>query len=1104
MATQKSSFSTTIHTIGQHKLVAFSLLVGLFALVVFQATLFQGIYTFITGSRARLEKTLTNPLAEDTNDTASTYVPGEIIVKLRTNPLTLTNAATAQKNLDKDAVSMSDIDPLTLPLSFSSIDSTSPIIQIEKVFKQEGLQGKEAEAAEFSTIYTIKIDSSTSIESLIPVLEEDPSIEYAEPNLIGHTYFVPNDPYYRDSYPNNTQRAPNWNPDHDYLWNLKIVNAEGAWDITRGDPSVLVAVVDTGVDYTHPEFDGCTLSMVNANTCKRIAPGYDFTNNDDNPMDDAGHGTHVAGTIAATQNNAGIVGLAWNTRIIPVKAMDQRGQGHLTDAVNGIRYATFRGARVINMSFGFEAVSLSKTLKHVLDYALARDVVLIAASGNNASLMDNRGYWPADYPPVISVSATSERDEKASYSNFGFHIDVAAPGGENSNFLSLLSSGVSQPPRPIVGANYMRAQGTSMAAPMVSGLAALIASAHPNYSVEDIEAVIKNSADDIEPGINTFSGYGRINAQTAISQPDTLTPISMDILIPNDLQIGDIFSIPVEVHGETSGKRLAPAPFILEYTRGDLRDTSTGQWTTIATIDQSGRQDIRWQTANLTDGPYTLQLRTASDASVPPTRILIQKNSKLKTGWPKVIPFDYNGLPWAGRQNRPAILADINTDGTQEIVMSIDDSLYVFGTNSRTLPGWPVNLLASQLESSVDPLPAVGDIDPQIPGLEIAILRTPIGRDLDESKKNVELFVYSNDGQLLSQFGPFSVPGESASFSYTSIESLVIDDVTGDGKNDVLFAIRLLNQRSVQVYVVEADGNTAEHFPLTVITNGEYSNVEAGILTGNFTNSPGKELVVYTKSSGYSDDSTTNVGIYTGGGTLISGWPLTMEAVGLGPVKLSDLSIGNFDPTTAQDEIAIQSGTRLGITKQYIIYAADAQEVGRKQLHTNYITFPMVGDINNDGVNDLFLQLNTDKQIDYFSTRSFPGLPIDNPTDPINLNFVDPLSLGAMVDLGNDQTTDILLPMQQEGRYGFRSFTYENNSFVDGPIAPIMLTNSQMTLNPLSVGDIDANGTAELVTGYSEYGYFILNTYETNLPLGKHYWPQYGQNSQHTGSYIEY
>jgi subtilisin family serine protease len=249
-----------------------------------------------------------------------------------------------------------------------------------------------------------------------------------------------------DTTPNDT----NWSQQ----WGLQRIGLPSIWDQTRG-ASVVVAVLDTGIDGSHPDLQGAVL------------PGFDLTGSRAGASDVEGHGTSVAGIIAArTNNHQGVAGICWTCPILPVKVLGDDGQGTMDALAEGIVKATDGGVRVINMSLGGPAGS--DTLDQAISYARAKDVILVAAAGNNGT---STPYYPAANPSVVSVAATDEADELYPWSDFGSWVRVAAPGCN---------------PAPVPGGSYAIFCGTSSATPVVSGLIALALSLRPDLTRDQI------------------------------------------------------------------------------------------------------------------------------------------------------------------------------------------------------------------------------------------------------------------------------------------------------------------------------------------------------------------------------------------------------------------------------------------------------------------------------------------------------------------------------------------------------------------------------------------------------------------------------------------
>ena len=263
--------------------------------------------------------------------------------------------------------------------------------------------------------------------------------------------------------------------------------------------------------------------------------GYDFVDNDSNPTDTNGHGTHVAGISAAVTNNAvGVAGMDWNARIMPIRVLNTQGSGWTSDIVDGINWSRQNGAKVLNMSLG--GGSYSQSMQDAVNAAHGAGRLVVAAMGNDNTSTPS---YPAAYSNVLAVSAVGPSDTKSSFSNYGAHCDVAAPGGDMSYYHDPAGIYSTMPTYPVwLTTNYSYYQnydflnGTSQASPYAAGLAALIWAAQPGLTPDEVQTIMEDTADDLgTAGWDQYYGHGRINAQAALQQsgpPDapTIAPIS--------------------------------------------------------------------------------------------------------------------------------------------------------------------------------------------------------------------------------------------------------------------------------------------------------------------------------------------------------------------------------------------------------------------------------------------------------------------------------------------------------------------------------------------------------------------------------------------------
>lgn len=330
-------------------------------------------------------------------------------------------------------------------------------------------------------------------------LGASPVVAFAEPNYLRRALLSPNDPGL------HTQ------------WALQNIHAFAAWDITTGG-EVTVAVLDTGVSPLHPDLEG------------KVLPGYNAILNDASSHDDNGHGTAVAGLLAARANNGrGIAGLCWGCPILPVKVLDHYGFGEDAELARGMHYAVEQGARIINMSLG--GAENSEVLREAVEAAFSRNVLLVASAGNDHEL-GNLTNYPAAYPQVLAVGASGTTDEVTGFSTTGSYIDLVAPGV--GLWTTTLDGGYGPP------------NGTSFSSPFVAGVAALVWTVRPELSNTDVACIVRASAEDGgTPGKDVAYGWGRLNARGAVELAQTYTtcplaPAAAETGVPPAVPLADI------------------------------------------------------------------------------------------------------------------------------------------------------------------------------------------------------------------------------------------------------------------------------------------------------------------------------------------------------------------------------------------------------------------------------------------------------------------------------------------------------------------------------------------------------------------------------------
>jgi len=354
----------------------------------------------------------------------------------------------------------------------------------------------------FANLELLEIPEAMRPEEMVDLIGDDPLVDYAELNYYAWTTFLPDDTLY----------AFQWHLDNPISGGIGM---EAAWDIQTGDPNVIVAVLDTGVAYE--DFGSFRLAPDLAGTL--FVPGYDFVNDDAHPNDDDGHGTHVTGTIAQSTNNGrGVAGVAFGCSIMPVKVIGRDGFGSQFDIAEGIYFAVRNGAHVINMSLG--GGGQSRTMRDAVAFAYSWAVTVVCAAGNEFQ-QGNSPSYPAAYDRYcIGVGATRYDETRAFYSNTGSYVDVVAPGGDlnvdqdgDSYGDGVLQQTFRRDPNDF---RYYFFQGTSMAAPHVSGAAALLVS-NGISDPDMIGKILETTAKDLGPaGWDEAYGWGLIDVGAAL------------------------------------------------------------------------------------------------------------------------------------------------------------------------------------------------------------------------------------------------------------------------------------------------------------------------------------------------------------------------------------------------------------------------------------------------------------------------------------------------------------------------------------------------------------------------------------------------------------
>ncbi len=526
-----------------------------------------------------------------------------------------------------------------------------------------------------------QISRGSSMAATLRRLRNNRDVEFAEPNYLLSAYAQPNDPQF------------------DILWALHNIGQSGgvadadidaleAWDLQVGG-DVIIAVVDSGVDYTHPDL---TANIWNnsaeipnngrdddGNGYVDDLRGWDFVNNDNDPMDDNSHGTHIAGTIAARGNNGqGVVGVNWSARIMPLKFLTRSGSGSSADAIAAIDYAVANGARVINASWG--GGPYSAAMFSALSAANDAGVLFVAAAGNDSRNNDNTPSYPADYdlPNVISVAATDDADTLAGFSNFGANsVDLGAPG------VNILST--------TPGNGYTSYSGTSMAAPQVAGVAGLVLAADPGIRIAALRAALLDGTDAVADLAGRTVSGGRLNAFNALGGNATPPPTPVVSVTP----AGASVVVGASVQFTASG---GSAPYVWSVADAAVGSISANGTFTAFIVG------VTQVTATDANGVQSL----SATVTVNATDVVTITPNTASVGVGQTVTFAATGgsAPYSWRSNDPSIASINAITGVLTGLRPGSTTVSVTDNGNRTVTSGPVSVT----DISVSPSTATLDV----------------------------------------------------------------------------------------------------------------------------------------------------------------------------------------------------------------------------------------------------------------------------------------------------------------------------------------------------------------------------------------------------------
>ena len=858
---------------------------------------------------------------------------------------------------------------------------------------------------------------------------KNPQVLYAEPDYLAEAIGSFDDPFAEDG----TQ------------WAIAKVQADEAWAVTHGDPLVRVAVLDTGVDQgvssTHPDLAGKVTASVN----------FSASSTD---HDLQGHGTHVAGTIAAATNNGiGVVGLGFDVTIISGKVLGDNGSGSYSSVADGIVWAADNGASVISMSLGGSAYSLA--LEDAVNYAWNHGVVVVAAAGNSG---DTSPHYPAYYENAIAVVATDANDQVASFSTRGAWTDIGAPG------VGILST--------LVGSNYGYKSGTSMATPHVAGLAALLKSQNGGLSPDQVKRILTTTAEDLgDAGWDPLYASGRINALRAVqavAQGNTSFPTAA-ISSPGN---GDIVSgTTVNVSGTAAGTGFSD--YRVEYAV-----SGSNSWNPIAAATAPVVDGLlaTWDTRSLRDGEYSLLL-TVTDTL---NRQIYDAATITVDSYEATISFPTQLFS----------LGTIDVLGTAATRNGVPFASYNLewgvGSSPASFLTTGITLVNGGLQPVNDGKLATWDASGLSDG-QTYTLRLTVVSGLGGSEQHS--VTVRGDADL--------VPGWPVVLSTTSKKFVVptVADLDGDGSQEVILAgphehIRVLNK----------DGSDFPGFPVVMNPGDEFRwGVNVADLDGNGT----REIIAVVKNASGSPRSSILVQQHDG--TPYPGWPVPSLKASQDSWDLTP-SVGDLNGDGKSNLITIEVFTWVSHTDVTLhAYKLDGTELPG---FPKVLQLPPTGFTSNDiypskhGVTSL-VDLDGDRSLEVawsYSNRVYlfdhqgnvlPGWPF------IAASYNGKTMLFENASASGDLDGDGQLELFSAAR-GHDCGFCETQLFAwnrDGSVLSgwpktdqsdgIRMSNIVTTQNTPALIDIDNDGKDEVVVGFSTLAVFddIGRVLFSNIPI---------------------
>lgn len=733
-----------------------------------------------------------------------------------------------------------------------------------------------------------------------------------------------------------------------------------AWNVTIGSTAMSVAVVDTGVDLDHPDFKG------------RLKPGYDFVNDDAMPQDDNGHGTMVAGIAAAATSNAkGVAAAAWRARVIPVKVLDASGVGTDAQVASGITWAADQGAKVINLSLG--GPDDSPVLRAAVEYAFSKNVVVVAAAGNEGS---NVPQYPAAFVGVVAVAATTQSGSFTYFSSYGWWVNISAPG------MFIASTFQADGPAE----DYAIGHGTSFAAPLVSGAALLVRVRYPTLSQSHVRARLLKTAWDRGPsGIDPFYGWGLLDAYAAVGgkKQAPAAPPAGDSLEPNGTM-----DKATKISSYTDKSTISPEGDVDWFVKPMTSTGSVRFEVTPAESDPEGNRNREMDPVISVYGPNRKLLGRMDSGFLGEPEIITVPASSIGNYYLEVqnyvgsqsygaytvsvitspAPlFDSYQAYRPGGSTHSTAVADVTGDGLQDLLVTSDfpetPLLFLYPQNMDGSLADPISFPTDGWLYDLDI--ATGDLNgDELTDVAVAAAKPP------NPSGTIDVY-YQSSGSLA---GPVPIPVSS------DAQEVEIADVDGDGREDMVV------QTAVGLVKLI---NSGSGFTEGAIGGGNHTDIDVGDLNGD-----GRPDVAGTTSSGKLEVFVQEVG-----GSFMK---QTYDPTG----GASGLVVADVTGDGRNDVVVVGGGNGgyLNVFAQNPGGTLDAPTVYRSYD----IPVPVEAeDLNGDGLMDLVVGHHAWERVGVYMQQASGGL---TPEALLRVPYgnYDPTSL-SLGDLNGDELPDIAI-----------------------------------------------------------------------------------------------